>query len=104
MPPRQGPGTALALALTNSVASDTSAVEDTVTAELTRSITIDGDELEFSNVFEDLHVLVYQEVLAGRGFGIEDTRGAIQLVHDIRHASAASPSGVGHPWLVHGPG
>lgn len=38
-------GTALALALTNPVASDTSAVEDTVTAELTRAITIDGRDV-----------------------------------------------------------
>jgi len=35
-------GTALALVLTNSIASDTSAVEDAVTAELTDPITIDG--------------------------------------------------------------
>jgi hypothetical protein len=38
-------GTTLPLALTNGIASDTSAVEDTVTAELTRGITIDGREL-----------------------------------------------------------
>ena len=37
-------GTTLPLSLTNSVASDTSTVEDRVTAELTRSITIDGRE------------------------------------------------------------
>jgi hypothetical protein len=38
-------GTTLPLALTSSVASDTSAVEDAVTAELTRTITIDGREV-----------------------------------------------------------
>jgi hypothetical protein len=38
-------GTTLPLALTSSIASDTSAVEDSVTAELTRSITIDGREV-----------------------------------------------------------
>src|SRR5688572_10695082 len=38
-------GTTLSLALTSAIASDTSAVEDTVTAELTRAITIDGREL-----------------------------------------------------------
>jgi len=38
-------GTSLALALTQSVASDTSAVEDTVTAELTGPVTIDGREV-----------------------------------------------------------
>src|ERR1044072_5300032 len=35
-------GTTLSLVLTNSIASDSSTVEDPVTAELTRSITIDG--------------------------------------------------------------
>lgn len=69
-----------------------------------RSLTIDGEELEFSTVFEDLHVRVYEETLAGRGFGIEDARPSIELVHAIRHAVVTSPSGVGHPWLVHGPG
>ena len=38
-------GTTLPLALTNSVASDTSAIEDAVTAELTSAITIDGREV-----------------------------------------------------------
>lgn len=38
-------GTMLPLALTNSVASDTSAVEDAVTAELTSPITIDGRDV-----------------------------------------------------------
>ncbi len=38
-------GTTLPLALTSAVASDTSAVEDAVTAELTRPIAIDGREV-----------------------------------------------------------
>jgi len=37
-------GTSLELALTDSVASDTSEVEDAITAELTRAVTIDGRE------------------------------------------------------------
>jgi UDP-N-acetyl-2-amino-2-deoxyglucuronate dehydrogenase len=69
-----------------------------------RSLTINGEELEFSNVFEDLHVRVYEETLAGRGFGIEDARPSIELVHAIRTATVTSPSGVGHPWLVSGAG
>jgi hypothetical protein len=38
-------GTTLPLSLTSSMASDTSAVEDSVTAELTRAITVDGREV-----------------------------------------------------------
>ena len=37
-----------------------------------RSITVDGEEVEFSDGFTDLHTRVYEEVLAGRGFGIDD--------------------------------
>jgi UDP-N-acetyl-2-amino-2-deoxyglucuronate dehydrogenase len=51
-----------------------------------RSITVDGDELEFSSGFSDLHTRVYEEVLAGRGFGIEDARPSIELVHSIRNS------------------
>jgi UDP-N-acetyl-2-amino-2-deoxyglucuronate dehydrogenase len=54
-----------------------------------RSITIDGDEVDFSEGFTDLHTLVYRSILAGEGFGIEDARPSIQLVHDIRHSTVA---------------
>lgn len=50
-----------------------------------RSIKIDGVELEFSNVFNELHTEVYKEILEGRGFGIEDVRPSIQLTQDIRN-------------------
>ena len=51
-----------------------------------RSIKIDGEELRFDNVFSDLHTDVYKEVVAGRGFGIDDASSSIQLVHKIRNA------------------
>ncbi len=51
-----------------------------------RSITIDGEEIEFSGGFADLHTLVYREILAGRGFGIEDARPSINLVHQLRNS------------------
>lgn len=49
-----------------------------------RSITIDGEEVDFTDGFTDLHTRVYQETLSGRGFGIEDARPAIELVYRIR--------------------
>lgn len=49
-----------------------------------RTVTIDGEDIEFSEGFTDLHTLVYREVLAGRGFGIAETRPSIELVHDLR--------------------
>jgi UDP-N-acetyl-2-amino-2-deoxyglucuronate dehydrogenase len=53
-----------------------------------RSITVDGSEIEFSDGFSDLHTRVYDEVLAGRGFGIADGRPSIELSHRIRHTEA----------------
>ena len=49
-----------------------------------RSITVDGEEIEFSGGFTDLHTRVYQEILEGRGFGIEDARPSINLVYELR--------------------
>lgn len=49
-----------------------------------RSLTIENEELEFSEGFTDLHTASYQEVLKGNGFGVDDAKASIQLVHDIR--------------------
>lgn len=62
-----------------------------------RSIRVDGEEVEFSGGFADLHTEVYRRTLEGRGFGIEDTRRAIEIVRRIR---TGEPAGVGpgsHP-------
>jgi UDP-N-acetyl-2-amino-2-deoxyglucuronate dehydrogenase len=50
-----------------------------------RSITMDGRDLEFTDGFVDLHTRVYQDVLAGGGFGIDDARPSIELAYRIRH-------------------
>ncbi len=65
-----------------------------------RSITIGGEEMEFSGGFTDLHTRVYEKILAGEGSGIEDARPSIQLVHDIRHSNIVLPGGDAHPFLV----
>ena len=57
-----------------------------------RSIVVDGEQLEFSEGFTDLHTRVYQEVLDGRGFGIDEARPSIELSHRIRHAPIANPA------------
>jgi len=54
-----------------------------------RSIRVDGREVEFSEGFTDLHTRVYQETLAGRGFGIADARASIELVAALRNAPPA---------------
>jgi len=49
-----------------------------------RSITMDGVEIEFSEGFTDLHTRSYEQILAGRGFGLEDSRQSIEIVQKIR--------------------
>jgi len=65
-----------------------------------RSITVDGHEVEFSDSFNDLHTRVYEEVLAGRGFGIADSRPAIALSHRIRQTPADPVTPHVHPVLA----
>lgn len=67
-----------------------------------RSITVDGEEIEFSGGFTDLHTRSYEEILAGRGFGLEENRVAIETVAAIRDASAAPLSVDAHPFLCGG--
>jgi UDP-N-acetyl-2-amino-2-deoxyglucuronate dehydrogenase len=62
-----------------------------------RSITVDGEEFEFSDGFTDLHTVVYREILAGRGFGLEDARASINLVHDLRTAAMVPAAATRHP-------
>ena len=64
-----------------------------------RSITVDGEEIEFSGGFTDLHTLSYEEILAGRGFGLEDNRVAIETVSRIRNSTPRGLTGDYHPFL-----
>lgn len=64
-----------------------------------RSITVDGNEIEFSGGFTDLHTLSYQEILKGNGFGIEDVRSTVQTVYDIRNSTPVGLKGDYHPLL-----
>lgn len=49
-----------------------------------RSITVDGEEVEFSEGFTDLHTRSYEQILAGNGFGLEDARRSIIIAQGIR--------------------
>ena len=64
-----------------------------------RSITVDGDEIEFSGGFTDLHTRSYEEIIAGKGFGLEDNRAAIETVADIRNSAPLGLVGDYHPFL-----
>ncbi|GAB5484470.1 MAG: Gfo/Idh/MocA family oxidoreductase [Parasphingorhabdus sp.] len=64
-----------------------------------RSITVDGDEIEFSGGFRDLHTLVYERTIQGDGFGIDAARPAIELVHDLRSTRPQHPTLDPHPFV-----
>ena len=64
-----------------------------------RSITVDGKEIDFSKGFTDLHTLTYQEILAGRGFGLKDARQSVESAYIIRNAKPAGLHGEYHPFL-----
>ena len=49
-----------------------------------RSITVEGEEIEFSGGFKDLHTRSYEEILNGNGFGLDDAYGSIDIVSQIR--------------------
>jgi UDP-N-acetyl-2-amino-2-deoxyglucuronate dehydrogenase len=63
-----------------------------------RSITVDGEEIEFSGGFTDLHTLSYQEILKGNGFGLEDSRKSIETVYTIRNSAPIGLRGEYHPF------
>ncbi len=62
-----------------------------------RSITVENEELEFSGGFTDLHTASYENIMNGTGYGIEETRQAISIVHDIRHARPIGLTNDYHP-------
>jgi len=62
-----------------------------------RSITVDGDSVEFSEGFTDLHTLSYRDILDGHGFGLEAAAPAVQIVHEIREKMPVGLTGAYHP-------
>ncbi len=62
-----------------------------------RSILIEGEELEFSQGFTDLHTESYRNILSGGGYSIGETRTSIEIVHDIRHKKPLGLAGEYHP-------
>lgn len=65
-----------------------------------RSITVDGDEVEFSGGFTDLHTETYRKILDGKGFGIDDARESIILTDFVRNARPVGLKGDYHPFLL----
>jgi UDP-N-acetyl-2-amino-2-deoxyglucuronate dehydrogenase len=64
-----------------------------------RSLTMDGQELEFSSGFTDLHTEVYRDILRGGGYGLNEARAAVELVHALRGARVIERPNLAHPAL-----
>ncbi len=65
-----------------------------------RSITMNGGDVEFSDGFTDLHTRSYEEIVAGRGFGIGETRPSVELVSRFRTARIEIHRGERHPLVA----
>ncbi|MGE3643993.1 MAG: Gfo/Idh/MocA family oxidoreductase [Beijerinckiaceae bacterium] len=64
-----------------------------------RAVIADGEDIEFSDGFTELHTRIYEEILAGRGFGVEENRVAIGTVEHIRNAALAPLGELSHPFV-----
>jgi UDP-N-acetyl-2-amino-2-deoxyglucuronate dehydrogenase len=62
-----------------------------------RAVTVDGENVEFSDGFTDLHTASYQAILAGNGFGLADVRPSIEMVSVMRAAPVEPGRGEQHP-------
>lgn len=63
-----------------------------------RSITVDGEEFEFSEGFTELHTKSYEDILNNGGFGLDDAKNSIVIVSDIRNATPIGLKGDYHPF------
>lgn len=64
-----------------------------------RSLEINGEEVEFSEGFTDLHTKVYEKILNCEGFGIDEAKPSIELVYKIRKAEVKEVKENLHKWL-----
>ncbi|MCH3923899.1 MAG: Gfo/Idh/MocA family oxidoreductase [Bacteroidales bacterium] len=63
-----------------------------------RKIEMEGKEIEFSQGFTELHTESYKNILAGKGFGLEDARQCIEIVSTIRNSKPIGLKGDYHPF------
>lgn len=65
-----------------------------------RSLTLDGEEIEFSSGFTELHTEVYRDILSGGGYGLADARPAVELVYGLRSSKITQSASLAHPELA----
>jgi UDP-N-acetyl-2-amino-2-deoxyglucuronate dehydrogenase len=61
-----------------------------------RTLAVDGESVDFSDGFGGLHTRVYEEILAGRGLGIDDARASVELTHRLKRLPLSAPGADAH--------
>ena len=64
-----------------------------------RSISVNNKEIEFSNGFNNLHTLSYEDILSGKGFRLTDASNSVNIVHQIRDTKPIGLKGDYHPFI-----
>lgn len=65
-----------------------------------RSLVMSGEEIEFSDGFTELHTESYRDIIEGKGFGLEEAKPSIEIVHTIRGAKPIGLKGDYHPAAI----
>lgn len=65
-----------------------------------RSLQINNEEFNFSEGFTDLHTKVYEAILNGKGYGLDETRQSIDIVYNIRNDNISYNVEYAHPLLI----
>ena len=64
-----------------------------------RNVTINSQDLEFSDGFVDLHTQSYVHILEGGGYPVSEARQAIEIVEKMRHMDVMAGGSDRHPIL-----
>ena len=62
-----------------------------------RSFTVNGEEIEFSGGFTDLHTESYADIMSGGGFGLDEASNAVEMTYNIRNMQPAGVQENSHP-------
>lgn len=62
-----------------------------------RSMEVNGEDIQFSSGFQDLHTESYEKILSGEGFALKDAEASVALIHEIRTSKLTEFDGREHP-------
>jgi UDP-N-acetyl-2-amino-2-deoxyglucuronate dehydrogenase len=61
-----------------------------------RTLSVDGESVDFSEGFSGLHTQVYEMILGGHGLGIEDARASVELTHRLKRLPLTAIDAAAH--------